>query len=172
MPLFLAFLIVPLIEIGLFIQVGGVIGLWPTLAIVVATALAGSMLMRAQGAGAILRVQEAMARGEDPGRILVHGALILFAGALLLTPGFFTDAVGLALLVPALRERAIDAGGAWLARRMAAQMAARGQGHAGGQRPGRRPAPDIIEADYTVIDRTPGEGDERQGRGPSPWQDR
>lgn len=104
MYLFLAFLMVPLIEIALFIQVGGVIGLWPTLAIVVLTAVLGSWLVRSQGRMAIGQLQASFSELNDPTEPLAHGAMILLSGALLLTPGFFTDAVGFALLMPPVRK--------------------------------------------------------------------
>ncbi|WP_339108906.1 FxsA family protein [Thioclava sp. GXIMD4216] len=104
MWIFLAFLLVPIIEIGLFIQVGGLIGLWPTLAIVVLTAIIGTSLVRSQGAQAMAELRRSMAELNDPSRPLAHGALILLAGALLLTPGFFTDTCGLLLLIPAVRD--------------------------------------------------------------------
>jgi len=103
MYLFLAFLLVPIIEIALFIQVGGLIGLWPTLAIVVLTAVLGTVLVRTQGRMALGQLQRSFAELDDPTEPLAHGAMILLSGALLLTPGFFTDAVGFALLVPAFR---------------------------------------------------------------------
>jgi UPF0716 protein FxsA len=104
MWLFLAFLAVPLIEIGLFIQVGGAIGLWPTLGIVVLTAIIGTWLVRSQGVMAMSNLRNSFSQLDDPTENLAHGAMILFAGALLLTPGFFTDAVGFALLIPPLRK--------------------------------------------------------------------
>ena len=103
MWLFVAFLLVPLIEIGLFIQVGGWIGLWPTLGIVVLTAILGTYLVRSQGIAAINNLRGSFSRLEDPSEPLAHGAMILLAGALLLTPGFFTDGVGFALLAPPVR---------------------------------------------------------------------
>lgn len=103
MYLFLAFLLVPIIEIALFIQVGGLIGLWPTLAIVVLTAVAGTALVRTQGRLAMGQLQRTFAELDDPTEPLVHGAMILVAGVLLLTPGFFTDALGFALLIPPVR---------------------------------------------------------------------
>lgn len=104
MWLFALFLAVPLIEIALFIQVGGLIGLWPTLGIVILTAVVGTTLMRSQGARAWNDVNRSFGEMRDPSRPLAHGVMILIAGMLLLTPGFFTDGVGLALLVPGIRE--------------------------------------------------------------------
>lgn len=106
MYLFLAFLMVPLIEIGLFIQVGGAIGLWPTLAVVVLTAILGTSLVKSQGRMALGQMRNSFQTLSDPAEPLAHGAMILFAGALLLTPGFFTDAVGFALLMPPVRVAA------------------------------------------------------------------
>ncbi|MCP5038294.1 MAG: FxsA family protein [Rhodobacteraceae bacterium] len=103
MWLFALFIAVPLIEIGLFIQVGGAIGLWPTLIIVVATAVLGSWMVRTQGAMALENLRNSFGALQDPSEPLAHGAMILFSGALLLTPGFFTDAVGFALLIPPIR---------------------------------------------------------------------
>lgn len=105
MPLFLLFLLVPLIEIALFIQIGGAIGLWPTLAIVILTALIGSFMIRSQGAAVLGQVRGTMENLSDPTEPLAHGAMVLFAGALLLTPGFFTDAFGFALMVPGVRSK-------------------------------------------------------------------
>lgn len=103
MYLFLAFLLVPIVEIALFIQVGGLIGLWPTLAIVVLTAIMGTWLVRTQGLAAINKLQRSFSELDDPTEPLAHGAMILVAGVLLLTPGFFTDALGFALLMPPVR---------------------------------------------------------------------
>ena len=111
MWLFLAFLLVPLIEIGLFIQVGGWIGLWPTLAIVILTAILGTVLVRSQGRRALEELRGSFRQLRDPTRPLAHGAMILFSGALLLTPGFLTDAVGFLLLIPAVRDAVMRAAG-------------------------------------------------------------
>ena len=107
MYLFLAFLLVPLIEIALFIQVGGLIGLWPTLAIVVLTACLGTWLVRNQGILAMADLRRSFSELDDPAEPLAHGAMILISGALLLTPGFFTDAVGFLLLAPPVRKSII-----------------------------------------------------------------
>ena len=104
MWLLIAFIAIPLIEIALFIQVGGAIGLWPTLAIVVGTALLGTYLVRQQGMRALGDLRGSFQDLRDPTEPLAHGAMILFSAALLLTPGFFTDAVGFSLLVPAVRS--------------------------------------------------------------------
>ncbi len=104
MPLLLLFIAIPMIEIALFIQIGGVIGLGWTLAIVFATAVIGSWLVRQQGSLALRQLQQSFQALNDPTEPLAHGAMILFSGALLLTPGFFTDAIGFALLVPPVRH--------------------------------------------------------------------
>lgn len=104
MPLLLLFIAIPMIEIALFIQVGGAIGLGWTLAIVLATAIIGSWLVRQQGSLALRQLQQSFQALNDPTEPLAHGAMILFSGALLLTPGFFTDAVGFALLIPPVRH--------------------------------------------------------------------
>lgn len=103
MWLLLAFIAVPLIEIALFIQVGGAIGLWPTLGIVLLTAMIGTWLVRAQGQLAMNNLRRSFSQLDDPSEPLAHGAMILVAGVLLLTPGFFTDAMGFALLAPPVR---------------------------------------------------------------------
>ena len=141
MWLFVLFVTVPLIEIALFIQVGGWIGLWPTLGIVVLTAILGTWLVRQQGAHAIRRLRGTINELRDPTEPLAHGAMILFAGALLLTPGFFTDAVGFALLLPPIRGAAFR----WLKRRVKVQQ------FRYGNRPGSAPNPDIIDAEYTEL---------------------
>lgn len=104
MWLLIAFIAIPLIEIALFIQVGGWIGLWPTLLIVVVTAVIGSTLVRSQGARELANLRGSFQDLRDPTEPLANGAMILFAGALLLTPGFFTDIVGFALLLPPVRK--------------------------------------------------------------------
>ncbi|PWK61581.1 FxsA family protein [Roseicyclus mahoneyensis] len=157
MWLFLAFLLVPLIEIALFIQVGGLIGLWPTLAIVVVTAIAGTMLVRSQGAQALDQLRRSFDTLNDPTIPLAHGAMILFSGALLLTPGFFTDAMGFALLVPAVRSV--------LLRQIRKRVTVQSFGH---RPPHHAPthADNVIDTTYTV------EGDDAQARGPSGWTQR
>lgn len=114
MPLLFLFVAIPIIEIGLFIQVGGWLDLWPTLGIVVLTAIIGTYLLRLQGMAALGRLQNNIQSGQSPMDPIVHGAMILVAGVLLLTPGFFTDAVGFALLMPPVRALVIKWGAARL----------------------------------------------------------
>ena len=102
--IFSAILLIPLIEIALFILVGGLIGVWPTLTLVVITAFVGTYLSRQQGLGIIARVQSELASNRMPVAELFGGICLLVAGAMLLTPGFATDALGGLLLVPFFRH--------------------------------------------------------------------
>lgn len=157
MYLFIAFLMVPLIEIGLFIQVGGAIGLWPTLAIVVLTAVLGTSLMRSQGRLAMGQVRNSFQTLSDPAEPLAHGAMILFAGALLLTPGFFTDAFGFALLMPPVRIAVYR----YLSKRVTVAQFQMGSGTTHGQahprsphgarHPGQGDQGDIIDGDFEEV---------------------
>ncbi len=94
----------PLLEIAVFIEVGGGIGVLPTIAATLATALAGSLLLRTQGLAALGRARAQMDRGQLPAREMFEGVCLVLAGALLLLPGFVTDVVGLLLFVPPVRE--------------------------------------------------------------------
>jgi UPF0716 protein FxsA len=95
---------VPLLEIALFIKVGGSIGLGPTLALIVLTAVIGVVIMRWQGIGVMLRAQRQLAEGSLPVVEVFEGLCLVVAGGLLLIPGFFTDAVGALLLLPPVRR--------------------------------------------------------------------
>lgn len=156
MWLFLAFLAVPLIEIALFIQVGGLIGLWPTLLIVVLTAVLGTALVRSQGVQVLARLRQSMADLNDPTEPLAEGAMILLAGAFLLMPGFFTDTCGLLLLIPQVRQ--------WVIRSARGRMQMRGFAMGTGgtaQQPRRN---DVIDAEYEEV------APQRPGpRRPSGW---
>lgn len=99
-----ALLVIPLLEIAAFVVIGGQIGVFPTLALVLVTAVIGSILLRVQGFGLINRIQAEMNAGRVPARELVHGVMLLVAGILLLTPGFVTDAAGFLLFVPPVRN--------------------------------------------------------------------
>ncbi len=164
MWLLIAFIAVPLIEITLFIQVGGAIGLGWTLAVVVLTAVLGTWLVRSQGALALGQLRSSFNDLRDPTEPLVHGAMILFSGALLLTPGFFTDAVGFAFLIPRFRQAAYSA--------IRDRVKVQSFGTPGGMGPrtgpqGRRDPRgrgDVIDGDFHEIPEQP-----RQTKGPSGW---
>ncbi len=102
--LLLLFLSIPVLEIYLLIKVGDIIGAFPTVILVVLTAVVGVWLLRLQGFAILARAQQSMARGEMPATTLFEGVMLFFAGALLLTPGFFTDAIGFILLIPFTRQ--------------------------------------------------------------------
>ena len=106
MWLLLLFILVPLLEIWLFILVGGFIGVYPTLFIILLTAILGTFLVKTQGINVLKEIQSKFNELENPTEPIAHGAMILFAGALLLTPGFFTDTVGFLLLIPKVRRAA------------------------------------------------------------------
>jgi len=97
------FIVVPIVELYVIIQIGGLIGVWPTIALLLADALLGSLLLRHQGRGAWRRFNLALAERRFPGREVADGLLIAIGGTLLLTPGFVTDIVGLIFLVPPTR---------------------------------------------------------------------
>ncbi len=102
--LLLVFAAIPFLEIALMIKVGQAIGFWPTLALIVASAMLGTYVLYEQGFQVLGRAMEAMGRGRPPVGPVVDGVFIAFAGLLLIVPGFLTDAVGLALLIPRLRR--------------------------------------------------------------------
>ncbi len=102
--LFLLFIVLPIAEIAVFIEAGRVIGVAATIALTLATAFAGSILMRMQGMAALQRFMLAAEKGEMPLLPVIDGMGILLAGVLLLTPGLLTDAIGLLLFVPAVRR--------------------------------------------------------------------
>jgi len=180
MPLLLLFIAVPLIEIALFVQLGSVLDLGWILLIVVMTAILGTWLVRQQGRGVLRQIQGSFETLRDPTEPLAHGAMILFSGALLLTPGFFTDAVGFLLLVPAVREIAFR----WLRSKVVVYQSGAGprpnangphprgphpQGRAAGGGAHRQPGrPDVIETEYEDLTASgPGERDDHEGAGGS-----
>src|SRR5262245_15972266 len=97
------FIVIPILELYVIIQIGGLIGVWPTLALLLADALLGSLLLRHQGRGAWRRFNAALAERRFPGREVADGLLIAIGGTLLLTPGFITDIAGVVLLIPPTR---------------------------------------------------------------------
>ncbi len=102
--LFALFIIIPIIEITVLMQVGELIGAWPTVAIVIVSAWLGAKYVRQQGLATLQSVQAKMAQGEMPSGEIVTGLMLLVAGVLLVTPGFVTDIFGLSLLIPKVRQ--------------------------------------------------------------------
>ena len=102
--LFLFFLLVPLIEIAFFVVIGNAIGLWPTLAGVVLTALIGSLVIRMQGLSLLNEMRSTVGRGQLPARAIADAMMIGLAGLLLLLPGYFSDLIGILLLIPPVRS--------------------------------------------------------------------
>ncbi|MDW3096085.1 MAG: FxsA family protein [Gammaproteobacteria bacterium] len=114
-PVIAAFFIgVPLIEIYLFIQLGGIIGALPTVILVIVTALLGVSLLRAQGFSTMAKFQQEVSTGQLPATTMLEGVALIFGGALLLTPGFLTDAIGFLCLIPFTRRTIIS----WLIKNM------------------------------------------------------
>jgi UPF0716 protein FxsA len=138
-----ALITVPLVEIALFIQVGGWIGLVPTLVLIVLTAVVGTAMIRHQGLAVLSRAQRQLDKGGVPVQEVFEGVCLVFAGALLLTPGFLTDAVGAVLLLPPVR--------AALYRRVKAHLEA--QVVAAGQPPpGAGGRPPVIEGEFEEVE--------------------
>ncbi|MFN3953909.1 MAG: FxsA family protein [Pararhodobacter sp.] len=141
MPLLLALLLLPLIEIALFIIIGGWLGLWPTLVLVVLGALTGVLILRGQRERAEIMMRGGL-RNVSPGTFLAQGAFRLVAALLLILPGFLTDALGLVLLVPPVQRVLVGA----IALRVRVETAPGAQ-----QGAGRRGGPgNIIDGEYTV----------------------
>jgi UPF0716 protein FxsA len=101
--LFFLLLFTPLIEIAVFIEVGGALGLWPTLAIVILTAMLGTALFRIQGLAVLRQAQTSLGVNQFPAHAVFDGLCLLVAGALLITPGFVTDGFGFLLFLPPFR---------------------------------------------------------------------
>jgi len=148
LPLVLLFIVVPIAELAVIIQVGQQIGVLWTVAILIADSLLGAALMRSQGRAAWRRFNEATAAGRVPAREVLDGALVIFGGALLLTPGFLSDILGLLLLLPPTRAIVRTV----LLRRFAGRIVAGAASGASarmgrlfefeaGARPGARPGP-------------------------------
>jgi UPF0716 protein FxsA len=144
------FIFIPLAEIAVFIKVGGWLGLGPTFALIILTAVAGTWMLRHQGLAVLTRAQRQMQQGALPVAEVFEGCCLVIAGALLLTPGFLTDAAGALLLLPPVR--------AALYRRLRRHIELRGMpgtadADQGGQQ-GRRPP--IIDAEFEEVDEPSG----------------
>ena len=136
------FIGVPIVEMFILIEVGGLIGALPTIGLVVLTATIGVWLLRLEGLATMRRVQERIARAELPETELLEGAMLLVGGALLLTPGFVTDAIGFVCLVPMLRRPVAR----YLLARVVSRVTVIG-GPGFGQ---RRPQDGSIDGEFTV----------------------
>jgi len=112
--LLVIFLLVPVLELYILIEAGRIIGVGATLGLIIMTGVAGAWLARSQGLEILQRIQRDTANGEMPAQTLIDGALILVGGLLLLTPGFFTDALGFSFLIPLSRELWRKALSAWM----------------------------------------------------------
>ena len=123
--LFLAFTIIPVSEIYILIAIGGLIGILPSIALVILTGIVGASLARSQGLQTLGRIRDSFQQGVVPGEELINALLIAIAGIVLLTPGFLTDAAGLFLLIPATRTLCRE----WLKRRMELVYAQRNVGN-------------------------------------------
>jgi UPF0716 protein FxsA len=152
-----------LVEIALFITIGGWLTLWPTLGLVLLTGVIGTALMRWQGLKVLAELRGDMGQMKNPLSPLAHGALILVAGLLLLTPGFFTDAIGFSLMIPALRSLIIAQAGARVQVHtfgMHGGFTEREDGREGGRDPSH---PGVIDGEFIEID------ENSPRRGPSSW---
>ena len=101
--LFLIFAVIPVIELALLIKIGSVIGTLNTIIIVILTAIVGAYMVKLEGIAVMYRIQENMQQGTFPAEELINGMMILMAGVLLLTPGFFTDVIGFLMVFPVSR---------------------------------------------------------------------
>lgn len=156
--LFIAFVVTPMIEIAVLIQVGGWLGLWPTLGLIVLTAIIGTWMLRRQGFAVLARAQKQLDEGALPLGEVFEGFCLVIAGALLLTPGFVTDLVGGSLLVPPVR--------AWLYKTLGGRFrqAAMPDRHPPGSGP-------VVDGDFETIDpdaeRSATDGPSSEGRTPA-----
>ena len=166
MPLLvLLFIVVPLIELFVIIEVGQAIGVWPTIALLLLDSILGAMLLRSQGRAVWARFNEALAAGRVPHREVFDGAMVIFGGALLLTPGFVTDIFGLLLLIPPSRAgirrflTGMVIGRVSRGARVAYWGYGRFRGRPGADVPPRRPGPSAGNYDVEGTAREVGEDD-------------
>jgi UPF0716 protein FxsA len=152
LQLLLLFTIVPLVELWLLVQLSGVFGFWTTIAVVLATGMAGAALARWQGFQVIRRVQNEMRQGMLPAQAVGDGVLILAAALLLITPGVLTDVLGLSLLIPPLRKLVLKGVRLWFAKHVRVQTQAFHVGPNGAQPPGRSTVIDARVIDAQVVD--------------------
>lgn len=132
MPLIIVLLLIPVVEIWLFVRVGEIIGAWQTAGLVVAMAVTGAILVRVQGFAVLNRARAALDVGEFPTTALFDGLFVLIAGLLLITPGFMTDLLGILLFIPPLRRWLGMAIWGWLSRRSDIILRRHGPSDSGG----------------------------------------
>jgi UPF0716 protein FxsA len=150
--LLVLFVVVPILEIYVIIQVGQAIGAWWTIALLIADSIVGSMLMRSQGRAAWKRFQLALAEGRMPAREVVDGVLVIFGGAFLLTPGFCSDVVGALLLLPPTRAVIRRVIVRRFSFRILSDVPSPGMPGAGRRRGGPGAPDDVVEGTATEID--------------------
>ena len=131
--LFVFFIIIPIIEISVLMQVGAIFGIWPTIAIVIFTAWLGAKYVRQQGLATLNSVQTKMAQGQMPSDEIVTGLMLLVAGVLLVTPGFVTDFLGLSLLIPGVRHAIVGSVKSHITTNSASQQSFQFHSHTPGQ---------------------------------------
>jgi UPF0716 protein FxsA len=150
------FIVVPIAELYVIIQVGGAIGVLPTVGLLLLDSLLGAMLLKWQGGAAWRRFNETLTSGRVPTREVADGSLIIFGGALLLTPGFLTDILGMLLLLPPTRMVVRSALLRWGARRVTVAVAgpagAAAFGRAGRARPSGPRARSRYDVDGTAVE--------------------
>lgn len=163
MPLLIAIILFPFVEIAGFIVVGRAIGVLPTLGLIMLTAVIGAFLLRIQGFSVLQRLNAAVNEGGDPSRDLIHGAMIVLAGILLLIPGFVTDILGFLLFIPPVRDLV------WrhFSRNVVVVSNSsffRGGGTGGGSKGPKRSGPTVVDLDADDFSSNPDPN--------SPWSDK
>ena len=161
MPLLIAIILFPFVEIAGFIIVGQAIGVLPTLGLIMLTAVIGAFLLRIQGFSVLQRLNAAVNEGGDPSRDLIHGAMIVVAGILLLIPGFVTDILGFLLFIPPVRDLV------WrhFSRNVVVvSNSSFFRGSAGGPRGPKRSGPTVVDLDADDFSSKPDPN--------SPWSDK
>jgi UPF0716 protein FxsA len=158
--IFLVFVAVPIIEIAIFIKVGGLIGVWQTLALVIGVAVFGTWLLRQQGLQTFTKAQAAMNRGEMPVGEMLDGFFLVLAALLMVTPGLLTDAIGFALLIPASRKALGALLRAWIVRKSVKVQFYQTGGPGSDAEPRDRPGAfgakgPIIEGEASEVDEPP-----------------
>lgn len=141
MPFFIIFVVIPFLEIAVFMVVGEQIGIWTTLLLAFLTAIIGGAVVRYQGLQTLFSLRTSMQGGQMPVREIFDGACLIAAGAMLITPGFITDIAGFLLLVPPLRER------------LRGYVAGRFEVRSSSQTYSERQDSGVIEAEYKVVDK-------------------